>query len=512
MLFRPQETLTEAEITNGLKAVIKDGLASQAMGVLTGGVFLVAFALQLGASNFVIGLLASIPALSQLIQIPSVYIIERIRNRKLITVVSSLISRLSLLFIVALPFLVDQNAAIIIFVSALCLHTIFASISGCSWSSWMHDLVPHEKLGEFFSKRMAIAIIFGIVLSVMAGGFIDYWKQHYPSKVIYGYVDIFFLGFIAGIIGLYYLLRIPEPKMEPLDGKVRFLDIILQPLKDVNFKKLISFLASWNFAVNLAAPFFTVYMIKRLGLSLSYVIGFTVLSQVANVLFLQLWGRFSDRFSNKSVLRVSGPLFMFSILCWPFTTLPDKYFLTIPLLIFIHIVMGISLAGVALASSNIVLKLAPRGKASSYLAANSFFSSMAAGIAPMIGGKFIDVFSKYELSWVLSWRSPEAEVSIQTLNLQSWDFFFIFAFIIGLYSIHRLTDVQEVGEAGGKIVTSELLAEIRRPLRNLSTVGGLRNIIQFPFILAYEGIKTPHKIIKKIRENKSAKKQNDAKN
>jgi MFS family permease len=167
--------------------------------------------------------------------------------------------------------------------------------------------------------------------------------------------------------------------------------------------------------------------------------------------------------------------------------------------------MGISLAGVALASGNIVLKLAPRGKATSYLAANSFFSSLSAGIAPIIGGKFIDVFSKYELSWVLSWRSPDAEVSIQTLNLQSWDFFFILAFVIGLYSIHRLTDVQEVGEAGGRVVASELMAEVRRPLRNLSTAGGLRNVIQFPFILAYEGIKTPHKIIKKIKDSKLSK-------
>jgi MFS family permease len=185
--------------------------------------------------------------------------------------------------------------------------------------------------------------------------------------------------------------------------------------------------------------------------------------------------------------------------------LPNKYFFTIPLLIIIHVIMGISLAGVTLASGNIVLKLAPRGKATSYLAANSFFSSLAAGISPIIGGKFIDIFSKYELSWVLSWKSPGAEVSFQTLNLQSWDFFFILAFLIGLYSIHRLTDVQEVGEAGGRVVVSELLTEVRRPLRNLSTAGGLRGVIQFPFILAYESIKTPQRIMKKIKDNKFSK-------
>jgi len=40
------------------------------MGILTGGAFLVAFAVKLGASNLVIGLLAAIGPLSQLLQLP----------------------------------------------------------------------------------------------------------------------------------------------------------------------------------------------------------------------------------------------------------------------------------------------------------------------------------------------------------------------------------------------------------------------------------------------------------
>jgi len=49
-----------------------------------------------------------------------------------------------------------------------------------------------------------------------------------------------------------------------------------------------------------------------------------------------------------------------------------------------------------------------------------------------------------------------------------------------MYSIHRLTKVREVGEVEKKIVINELLSEIRRPLSNLSTIGGLRQMIIFP--------------------------------
>ena len=56
----PKETLSDEEIKFALRYVIKDGIASQSMGILTGGAFLVAFAIKLGASNMVNGILAAI--------------------------------------------------------------------------------------------------------------------------------------------------------------------------------------------------------------------------------------------------------------------------------------------------------------------------------------------------------------------------------------------------------------------------------------------------------------------
>jgi len=94
MRFAVKDTLTEEEIQSGLRAVIKDGLATQTMVTLTGGVFLVAFALKLGASNLMIGLLAAIPPLAQLIQIPSIYLVEKYRIRRAITVYATASGRI----------------------------------------------------------------------------------------------------------------------------------------------------------------------------------------------------------------------------------------------------------------------------------------------------------------------------------------------------------------------------------------------------------------------------------
>jgi MFS family permease len=480
MKFASKDTLTEEEVQLGLRAIIKDGLASQAMVTFTGGAFLVAFALKLGASNLVIGFLAAIPPLMQLLQIPSIFLVEKIRNRRAISVYASASSRAMWLLIAFLSLLVSPQTGLTVLLIALALYSALAAVSACSWSSWMRDLVPQERLGTFFSKRMRLATGLGIVLYLAAGFYIDLFRKVSPDLELYGYATLFLLGFLAGMLGVYFISTIPEPRMAAREEDSKFLELILAPFEDANFRKLISFLGSWNFAINLAAPFFTVYMLKRLGMDISFVIALTVLSQIMNLAFLRIWGKFTDQFSNKSVLALCGPLFLACILAWTFTTMPEKHLGTIPLLVAIHMFMGISIAGVTLASGNIALKSAPKEQATAYLAANGIVNSLAAGIGPILGGKFADFFAARELSLTLNWRSPVREVAFYTLNFQHWDFFFFLAFLIGLYSIHRLMKVREVGEVEEKIVINEFLSEIRRPLSNLSTVGGLRQMIVFP--------------------------------
>jgi len=480
-IFEAKESLTAEEVEHGLKLVVRDGLATQAMVTLTGGIFLVAFALQLGASNTVIGLLAAIPPLAELLQIPAIYIVDRIRIRRLVVVTASLAARLCWIPIILIPFLLSPGQGVIALIASIALYASFSAISHCGWNSWMRDLIPQDRLGEFFSRRLTLSTGIALVVSLVAGFFIDSWEIAFPDLAAYGYSALFLLGLIAGLVGITFLARTPEPRMIVENGEDGLFAAIKKPFADLNFKNLIIFLGSWNFAVNLASPFFTVYMLQRIGLDISIVVALSVLSQVMNIVFYRSWGRVSDRYSNKSVLAVSGPLFMLAIFAWMFVTLPNVYILTYPLLILIHILMGISLAGVSLASGNISLKLAPQGQATSYLAASTFTNSVAAGIAPILGGLFVDFFAERELIWTLIWKDPVRELVFVTLDLKQWEFFFFFAFLLGLYSLHRLSAVQEEGEAKEEEVVNELIAGVRRDMQNFSPAGGLRDLVKFPF-------------------------------
>jgi MFS family permease len=477
----PKEGLTEKEVQHGLNILLKDGMTSQALVTMTSGAFLVAFALKLGASNLIIGLLAAIPPLMQLVQIPAILLVEKVQNRRLISSSASFVGRTFWLLIAISALVLRPEDALLFMCLALMIISSLSAVSNCSWNSWMRDLVPQDQLGAFYSRRIRLAIGVGIVLSLAAAVLIDLIKKKLPIYEIYGYATIFVLGFLAGMLGVYFITRIPEPKMKVQKRHIPLLHMILKPFADLNYKRLILFLGPWNFAVNLAAPFFTVYMLIRLELGLSVVIGLTILSQTVNIGFIRIWGRFSDRYSNKSVLSVSGPLFMVCVLGWTFTTMPEKYAATYPLLIILHVLMGISTAGVTLASGNIALKLAPKDEGTAYLAANSLVNSLAASIGPILGGNFADFFAARELAMTLIWKSPLKEVSFNTLNFQHWDFFFALAFLIGTYSLFRLAKVHERGEVEESIIIHELISEIRNPIRSFTTIGGLRKIIYFPF-------------------------------
>lgn len=506
-MLDPQHTVNDPEVHEGLRRLTWDGIYSQVMGVLTGGAFLVAFALLLGASNKVIGLLAAIGPFTQILQIPSIYLVDWTRRRKLLAVANAMSGRVFWIVIAFIPWVLPEPLWIPVFLMSLLIFFGTGAIAGCAFNSWMRDIVPEAIRGSFFSRRMALGMAVGSLLSLAAAVAIDSLRDFFGTELP-GYSMLFVIGAGAGLLGSYQLVHVPEPMMEPPEAGRGILEPLLEPFRDTNFQKLIIFLGSWNFAVNLAAPFFTVYMLQRLGLAMTWVLALAVFSQVMNVLFLRLWGRLSDRFSNKSVLALTGIQFIISILIWPFTTMPETYFLTIPLLIVIHALAGISTAGVLLCGGNIALKLAPRGSATAYLATNALVSGIAATIAPILAGVLADGFATQELSISLTWidRSivPALDFRLEAINLRSLDFLFILAGILGLYAMRRLRDVREEGETKESVVAEEFYGEVRKAVRHISNVAGLRHLTYFP----YEVIREP---VRRIRGRKQRGKPRSSK-
>jgi MFS family permease len=465
----------ETDVSYGLRALLYDSVCSQIMDTLTGGAFLVAFALLLGASNTVVGLLAAISPLTQLLQLPAIYLVDRMASRKTLVVFSSFFSRVFWFAVAVVPWLVADEQRLSVLLVCLFFYFGLASISACGFNPWIRDFVPEKIMGRYFGKCLAVATAAGVLIAVPAGMGIEIGKSYSLGQFI-PYAVLFIVGGMFGLAGVYFLTRIPEPRITAHKPQ-GVLETLAQPIRDLNFRRLLMFFGTWFFAINLAGPFYAVYMIKQLELSMSLVVGLTALSQIMSVLSFRIWGRAADTFSNKSVLLLSGHLYIISVLLWPFLALPQPYFLMIPLLAIIHVLIGISSAGLSLCTGNIALQAAPQGKATSFLALNTLVHGIAAATAPILGGIIADGLTGSQLSLApyLSLAQSDFLSNLPDFGRHGLHFIFFFAAILGLYAMRRLRVVNDGREVKGQVVISYFATEARKGVERLSSTLRLTN-------------------------------------
>ncbi len=288
MALNPQSELTPAERERGLQLLVVEAGFSGGAAALTSGVILTAFALHLGASNVMVGLLAAMPFLAQLLQLPAIQLVERWRQRKRIAVLSSLIGRTMLAAMAALAFF-SGTTALLIFLAAQMLLCGLGAIGGCAWNAWIRDLAPDDRLGEVFARRTVWLTAISLVLGLVAALALDRTSAGSPARDLV-FAAMFATGCITGLISGRIVAMMPEPLMPPVTGRVGLRALLAQPLGDANFRRLLVFVASWQFAINLATPFFTVFIVRQLHFAVSFVLLLNVASLVANMLALRLWG------------------------------------------------------------------------------------------------------------------------------------------------------------------------------------------------------------------------------
>ena len=476
----PAQYVSEQDRERGLSLLIVEAAFSGGAAALTTGVILTAFALHLGASNVMIGILASAPFLAQLLQLPAILLVERRRARKRIAIYTSIAGRLMLGVMAATAFF-SGTGALLIFLAAQWVLCGLGAIGTCAWNSWLRDLAPDHRLGQIFAKRTIWLTTISLALGLAAAFALDVTAEHSPARNLV-FASMFAIGCITGLLSARVVSAMPEPTMPTPIGDVRLTELLQQPLRDGNFRRLLIFVGSWQFAVNLATPFFTVFIVRQLHFNVSFVLVLSVVSQIANIGALRYWGMLGDRFANKSVLAVCAPVYIISIVGMIGASQIGDRDLVKLWLIALHLLMGASVAGVTLTATNIALKLSPRGSATAYVAASATVTAVAAGMAPIIGGLLADFFAKRKLEVLVRWSNPERSFAL-SLVLSNWDFYFLVAGLIGLYAIHRLSLVQEQGEIERRELMGKMLDDTRRSIRNISSVAGLRSATAIPVSL-----------------------------
>ncbi len=340
-----------------------------------------AFALRLGASEVQIGLLGATTPLASVAQLAGSWAIERTGRRKRICMIASWISRLLWVPILLVPLVcagTSPHRQIWYITALLIASSLFGAIGGHAWLSWIKELVPNEIRLRFLGRRHVFNTALAFGMSVAGGLFVDAWLRWRPDS-LGGFLTVFATAMTCGIIGLLILNTIPDAAGPP-PVEIPLRRLVKAPLKDRNFRRLIAFYGVWNFASNLATPFFAVYMLVVLQLSFATVTMLLTFSSVLGLAATRLWTRFGDRFGTRNMVLVATMADVACPLAWLLVS-PSTLYLLIP----VHM-LGVFAAPITLGPNALSLKLSPSANGSGHLALFCAITGPLTAVGAVVGG------------------------------------------------------------------------------------------------------------------------------
>ncbi len=442
--------LPRAQTVAALKISVYEGFSAQTFVTLTGGVFLPAFALALGANNFYIGALAAIPFFANLFQLAGAFFVEKYGWRKKFCIITSSLQRLSWApaVILFLLFASESKSAVLGVLLAFMIVThVLAAMAGVSWLSWMTDVVPEGIRGRYFGLRNAV-ISFATSLSTFAGG----WFLERQQGRLSAFGILFLIASAAGAVCTVLLIKQPEPpKLRP-PRQERFFRLYLEPFRQPNFRRLLRFSMLWQFGCYFASPFFVVYMLTELGMSYALTAIYAMVAAVFDLVGMRVWGHVSDHTGNKPVMTITAVAVV--ALPWLWLSTTSNAFCFYWLMPLLHIAGGFFWAGYNLCSTNIMFRLAPRDRNSIYFGAWAACNGLAACAGALLGG-------------VLGRWAAHHEIQL------------IFFSLAGLKTVFLLAGAL-------RLAAVFLLRPLREPqgMRTWQAIRVLRNVKSWPLILS----------------------------
>ncbi len=335
------------KINKSLNYSISEGSFSSASSSL-GPSYFTPFALAVNATSSQIGVLnALISLIPPLIQIKTSKWFGNF-SRKRVVWISVLLQTLMFLPLIAAGLLFIYGYTNISWI-VLGLITLFYIVSAPTyppWFSWMGSLVNEGERGKYFAKRNRINSFVGVIFMILGAVLLDKFRT--AGIVLIGFSILFTIAFLARIICLRLLSKQYEPRLNVMKRNYFSFNSFMKNLKETPLGRFTIFTSTFRIAINIASPFFAVYLLKTLGLSYVWFMAITVSTIIFQLIFYPLMGKASDKFGNIAIIKFSALFVALTPLTWIISKNP-YYLATVA-----SFVAGLGWAGFNLTASNYI--------------------------------------------------------------------------------------------------------------------------------------------------------------
>ncbi|HEX7623934.1 MAG TPA: MFS transporter [Anaeromyxobacteraceae bacterium] len=351
---------------------------AEVIAACSGGAALTGWALHLGMSAKLIGLLCALPVVAQVLQLGGAVLTARFGHRRTALVAIAL-SRQAFLPLALLPFLPLQaggRQALLLAVAGL--HHALGLVANNAWGSWMGELVPGSLRGRYFGRRTAFATVAGGACALLAGLALDGGQQRGAAGVV-----LQALAAVASAAGLASVLLMSRQHARPARREPVgwILHALARPLADGPARRVVAYAVVWNGACGLSAPFFGLYLLRDLGSGFAVFAAQGAGLAAAKIASASAWGRWVDRVGARRVLVLCTAGLALSPLAW-IVSAPGRLW---PLALETAL-GGILLGGQSVASFALPLSVAPARERPFYLAVVAAAGGAAFALTSAAGG------------------------------------------------------------------------------------------------------------------------------
>ncbi len=345
--------------------------------------YLVLYAVALGASSAQIGLLGALSGLGgALALLPGALLVERIGRRKEITLAGGgAIGRIMILLLVLLPFGVKGEAAVYLFIGLVVIRETFGNLSLPAWTSLAADIVPLGQRGRYFASRNIAMTVTGMVTAFLAGVIIN--ESGSPA----GYQWAFLLAFGCGAVSWFCFSRIkdPAPRPPPRAARASASPILGSVLTHKPFLALCLHSAVWNFALNVAGPFFNIYLVHDLKASMIQVGILTAATSLSSLPALRVFGPLADRWGPRRIILITSLLIPILPIAWIFV--PSPWYV-----LAINLFSGVLWSGFSMCVLNLLLQISPHAERARFSAVHQIVVAVSLALGAAFGGWVVTVF------------------------------------------------------------------------------------------------------------------------
>jgi MFS family permease len=276
-----------------------------------GETYLPAFALALGLGPIVAGMVASVPLLvGAVVQLVAPLAVRRFGSNRRWVIICVLAQAAS--FLPLIWWGLKGRAEAWHLLAAASLYWSAGMAAAPAWIAWLAGLVPGRVRTRYVAQRNRMGQLFGFFGFVAAALLLQAGARR--DAVLVGFAAVFSLAAAARLVSSICLWACRERRRPAATGIPSLGEAGLagrmragwRELGEGQAGKLVAFLCSFMFGLQVAGPYFTPYMLEALGFSYGQFLVVMATGVLVKAVLLSAIGRLGSRLGHWRLLRFSS--------------------------------------------------------------------------------------------------------------------------------------------------------------------------------------------------------------